>query len=161
MIRNCRSILFVILAITAACGTETPTADHVSVLVGELVRESKTVVLGINRLSPGQFQLRHVSVSFDSARSNYKLDGDFTVSDGFSIEAFLVKREDVPMLVDGGSVDRLWRTGVRREAEWALGMADEGEYTFVLDNRVGEAEWKSVNTRLVLSWDTIQTSLKP
>ena len=57
-----QSFLPVLVTALVACGAETPTADHESVLVGELVRESKTVVLGINRLSPGQFQLRHFTV---------------------------------------------------------------------------------------------------
>ena len=98
-------------------------------------------------------ELRHVTLDDDPKRFNYHLSGDFSVSDGYSIEAFLMKREDVPEIVEGRDVERLWRTGVTQASSWEITMTQVGNYTFVLDNRVGEPEWKTVTTRLILSWD--------
>ena len=148
--------LILLVGVLDACGSETPTSDRETVLAGEVDRKTKTIVLGINRLQPGQFQLRHVSVSMDSARFNYELEGVFTVSDGFSLEAFLMEREDATRIVRGQEVPRIWRTGVRNTSSWHIAMPTEGEYTFVIDNRVGEPEWKSVDSRVILSWDTIE-----
>ena len=145
--------LLAVLAVAFGCGN-TPTSSDRQTPIGQfLQRQFVTIVLGDNRLYPGQFQLRHVTVGDDPKRFNYHLSGDFSVSDGYAIEAFLMKREDVPEIVEGRDVERLWRTGVTRSSSWEITMPQAGNYTFVLDNRVGEPEWKTITTRLILSWD--------
>ena len=146
--------LLAVLALAFGCGGDTPTSSAGRVPTGPfLARQSVTIALGSNTLFPGQFQLRHVTLDDDPKRFNYHLSGDFSVSDGYSIEAFLMKREDVPEIVEGRDVERLWRTGVTQATSWEITMTQVGNYTFVLDNRVGEPEWKTVTTRLILSWD--------
>ena len=158
----CRPGRFVGLClILLACGSVPPTSDRDSFVAGVVTRKSDTIILGITRLFPGQFQLRHVSVAVDSTRFNYLLSGAFEVSDGFSLEGFLMRREDVPLIVDGQEVDRLWRSGGTNTTGFEFGMPTDGEYTFVLDNRVGETEWKSVDARLVLFWDEFESVAKP
>ena len=132
-----------------------------TVLGGIVTQQRKTIVLGTNRLYSGQFQLRNIDAIVDSTRSNYRLEGDFTVSDGFALEMFLMHRRDVPAIVDGQEVERIWRTGLHRESELAYTIPLGGEFTFVIDNRVGEAGWKSVITRLVLRWDELVPVLNP
>lgn len=135
-----------------SCG-DTPTSSRQPLEGRFLVRQSLTIVLGINRLFPGQFQLRHLTVGDDPTRFNYRLEGSFTVSDGLRMEAFLMRREDVPDIVEGRPIQKLWQSGVLQTARFELALPISGEYTFVLDNRVGEAEWKSIDSRVVLTWD--------
>jgi hypothetical protein len=137
----------------AGCIGETPTATRTTVSSQLFHRESKTIALGDNRLYPGQFQLRHVIVSEDPEQFNFKLSGDYTVLEGSSVEVFLMHQIDVQALIDGSEVERVWQSGVASSNAWEFTFVRPGAFMFVLDNRVGEAEWKTVRTRLILSWD--------
>lgn len=154
-------LLIGILALVLGCGSEVPTADHGSFVSGVVVQRSKTIANGSHLLFPGQFQLRDVPVAADSVRFNYHLQGDFAVDDGYSMEVFLMHREDVPRLIDGHEIVPVWRSGLTQSATWAFGLPRAGDYSLVLDNRVGEAEWKSVTALAVLTWDEFVPVLKP
>ena len=147
-------VLWIALAmLTWGCGNATTDPDRYTAVGQSLQEKSQTVVIGINRLFPGQFQFRHVTIEDRPDRYNHRLMGDFTVSDGYTIEAFLMLRSDVAGIVAGEEIERIWRTGIRQSAAWEVGIPIAGKFTFVLDNRVGEKEWKSVTSNVVLPWD--------
>ena len=156
-----RSLAIFLTLLVYGCGSDVPTESREPFISRIIVRKSETILIGLNRLYPGQFQLRDVSIAADSIRFNYFLSGSFEVSDGFSMEAFLMRKEDVPAIVAGEEVERVWRSGVANSAAWEFGVPQGGDYTFVLDNRVGEAEWKSITSRLVMSWDESVPVLNP
>jgi hypothetical protein len=146
---------FLLLTLVAGCVGETPTATRTTDSSQLFHRESKTIALGNNRLFPGQFQLRHVIVSEDPTQFNFKLSGDYTVLEGTSVEVFLMYQRDVQALIDGTRIERVWQSGVASSNAWEFSFVRPDSFTFVLDNRVGEPEWKTIRTRLILSWDQL------